>query len=182
MKTKLPYADAYALAKMLQDELAPYCERIIIAGSIRRRKAEIGDIEIVLRPKIVPVLDMFGEPTGQYESDLDVALAGFTVIKGGDRYKQVMWQGMQADLFICTPETWGCVATIRTGSADFTRWLVTKKRQGGACPEHLSFKDGRLLWNGGIGILDTSEEENVFHHLGIDWVAPEERIEGRWRR
>ncbi len=182
MKTKLPLAEARAKAENLQTVFTPFCERVLIAGSIRRQKAEIGDIELVLIPQMTPMLDMFGQETGTRESLLDYALEDMQVIiiKGGDKYKQIVWQGMQADLFICTPETWGCVATIRTGSADFTHWLVTKKRQGGACPEHLSFKDGRL-WNGSEA-LDTSEEQQVFEALGIDWIEPAARIEGRWRR
>ncbi len=188
MKTKLTLFQASVRANDLATILAPACERLLIAGSIRREKAEIGDIEIVLIPKLTPITDMFGEPTGNHASALDVALADndITPVKNGERYKQIQWQDMQADLFICTPETWGCVATIRTGSADFTQWLVTKKRQGGACPEHLSFKDGRL-WtertNGsGLVALDTSEEQQVFDTLRLDWIEPQQRIEGRWRR
>jgi DNA polymerase/3'-5' exonuclease PolX len=179
MKQKIPLADAMPLAVALMNLLAPACERIMIAGSLRRQKAEIGDIEIVLIPKLTPVPDLFGEATGIYENALDGPLAALPTLKRGDRYKQVLWQGMQADLFICTPETWGCIATIRTGSADFTHWLVTDKNRGGAKPGHLKFRDGRL-WIGSEP-LDTSEEAYLFARLDLDWVAPEERIEGRWK-
>jgi len=188
MKTKLTLFQANVRANDLADVLEPACERIMIAGSIRRLKHEIGDIEIVLIPKREAITDMFGTPTGNTISHVDQVLAdmNLTPVKNGERYKQIVWQGMQADLFICTPETWGCVATIRTGSADFTQWLMTKKRQGGACPEHLSFKDGRL-WTeraagSGLVALDTSTEQQVFGNLGLDWIEPRERIEGRWRR
>src|SRR3989344_4154112 len=48
---KYPYAEAYAIALDVQEQLKPYCERIEIGGSIRRKKSEIGDIELVLIPK-----------------------------------------------------------------------------------------------------------------------------------
>lgn len=182
MKTKQTLFQALTRANDLADVLEPACERILIAGSIRREKAEIGDIEIVLIPKREPIENIFGDVV-DYRSLLDMLLIhelDLPIIKDGPKYKQVIWQGMQADLFIASPATWGCIATIRTGSADFTQWLVTKKRQGGACPEHLSFKDGRIF--DGAYVLDTSTEQQVFAALGLDWIEPRERIEGRWRR
>lgn len=61
-KTKLPLAQAAFAARRLQTELAPYCVRIEIAGSIRRRKAAVGDIELVAIPKVdhTERRDLFG--------------------------------------------------------------------------------------------------------------------------
>ena len=39
-------------AERLRAELGPYCERIEIAGSIRRGKAQVGDIELVAIPRV----------------------------------------------------------------------------------------------------------------------------------
>lgn len=45
-------AQASALAGQLVEKLAPFCERIEVAGSVRRRKLEgIKDIELVAIPK-----------------------------------------------------------------------------------------------------------------------------------
>lgn len=41
MKTKMPLGEAEKIACKYADMLMPYCERIEIAGSIRRRKAEV---------------------------------------------------------------------------------------------------------------------------------------------
>jgi len=40
--------------------LQPNCELIHLAGSIRRRKPEVKDIEIVCSPKVEVLKDMFG--------------------------------------------------------------------------------------------------------------------------
>jgi DNA polymerase/3'-5' exonuclease PolX len=40
-------AKATAIAERIKAELAPYTERIEIAGSVRRRKPEVKDIELV---------------------------------------------------------------------------------------------------------------------------------------
>lgn len=177
---KIPYRAALETAQALETSLTFVCERTLIAGSLRRRKSEVGDLELVVLPKLEPIIDMFGEVIGQ-RSLLDEALATIapTRTKDGERYKQFTWEGMPVDLFIATRETWGCVATIRTGSADFTHWLVTNRRQGGGCPSHLKFHEGRLV--DGAKALDTSEEQLLFQALEQDWIEPVERIDGRWK-
>lgn len=44
-------AQALAIAEKVKALLAPHCERIEIAGSIRRKKPDVKDIEIVAIPK-----------------------------------------------------------------------------------------------------------------------------------
>jgi DNA polymerase/3'-5' exonuclease PolX len=183
MKHKMSYDYALGIANDLVARLRPGCERILIAGSIRRQKPEIGDIEIVAMPMLTPVLDMFGEAVaGQEQSGLDEQLAilsteGYT--KNGAKYKQFMYKGASVDLFIASAATWGCVATIRTGSADFTHWFVSSRRQGGGCPSHLRFSEGRLM--DGALALDTSEEGLLFQALEQPWVEPVDRVDGRWK-
>lgn len=178
---KIPYADALAVAQALEIRLCSSCARTLIAGSLRRRKSEVGDLELVMQPITAPLYDMFGEPAGEW-SLLDDALADIAPIreKDGARYKKFVWEGMPIDLFIASRATWGCVATIRTGSADFTHWLVTNRRQGGGCPAHLRFSEGRV-WLADQA-LDTQEESDLFTVLEQSWVMPEERIAGRWKR
>lgn len=179
-KSKISWNEAAGIARDLLAHLTPACERVLVAGSLRRRKPEIGDIEIVARPVMRPVLDMFGDAISE-ESALDDALArlGVALTKNGERYKQFTFGGQQVDLFIATAETWGCVATIRTGSSDFSRWLVTERKYGGAKPHHMDFKEGRLLSAGAP--LVTPEERDVFAALELEWVEPIDRIDGRWR-
>src|SRR5690242_17561878 len=63
LTTKIPLAAAWELANRVLTELAPFCERIKIAGSIRREKPEVKDLEIVCIPKTHRVpgpADLFG--------------------------------------------------------------------------------------------------------------------------
>jgi DNA polymerase/3'-5' exonuclease PolX len=158
--------------------LRDYCERIEIAGSLRRMKPTIGDIEIVCIPKIVQGLDLFGGP-GERINLLEEQTRGYHILKGGPKYKQIQLKSIKLDLFIATPETWGMIYVIRTGCADFTHWLVTPRQKGGALPSNMRAADGRL-WMGNTA-LDTPEERDVFDTLRLEWIEPEQRTSGLWR-
>src|SRR4051794_3926486 len=103
---KMPYQAALEVAQALETRLAFVCERMLIAGSLRRRTSEVGDLELVVLPKYEPIEDMFGALCGQY-SLLDDALADIAPArtKDGERYKQFVWEGMPVDLFIASRET-----------------------------------------------------------------------------
>lgn len=193
MKTATPYAEALALAEELRTILAPHCERIEIAGSLRRRKVEIGDIELVAIPRYEIECNLFGEEVGRH-SLLDGELRawppiGSTLAKNGDRYKQFSWGDMTVDLFLVTAETWGVQLAIRTGSADFSHWLVTPSYNGGALPPGYYIIDGRLARFTGPDRLTqramplpTPEEADLFAFIGLPWIPPAERTAGRWTR
>lgn len=87
---RMPLVVAERHAQRIVEAISGACERIQIAGSIRRRKEEVGDIEIVAIPKRGGT-DLFGEPSD--DSMLDPVLEKccddiLTPIKGGDKYKQ----------------------------------------------------------------------------------------------
>lgn len=178
MKTKRPYAVIHHLADVLVDRLTPACTRIEEAGSLRRKQAEIGDIELIAVP--IPVLDLFGQPTGQTQVDLLLAQWPVEVIKDGEKYKQFIvttthGQPVQVDLFLQPdPATWGVNMLIRTGPVNFSRKMVTPKRSGGWMPDAYIVRDARI-W-----LLheaqETPEEEDVFRLYGLDWIAPEYRL------
>ena len=169
---------ATMLAGKVVDELAPVCERIEIAGSIRRKKPTIGDVEIVCIPKLVTATNLLGETISRREPD-DIAarliVSGFQLLKNGDHFKQaqLLNGSVKFDVFITTPECWGVIFTIRTGSADFSHRLVTPRQQGGLLPSNLRVKDGRI-WRGETA-LATPEESDVFDVLGMTWIEPEMR-------
>jgi DNA polymerase/3'-5' exonuclease PolX len=177
-KQRLPYSRALEIAQGAVDDIGEYCERIEIAGSIRRKKDTIGDIEIVCIPRKVQGLDLFGGP-GEEINLLEQKLREYHILKGGEKYKQIALASINMDVFICQPETWGMIYTIRTGSADFTHWLVTPRQKGGGMPSNMSAKDGRLWRNGAA--VDTPEERDVFAAVGVQWIEPEKRIDGKWR-
>ena len=61
-KTRWPLADAQTVGELLLDLLQPVSDRIIVAGSVRRRRETVGDVELLAIPKYEhSVRDLFGE-------------------------------------------------------------------------------------------------------------------------
>lgn len=69
---RIPLAAADALAARVVLELGPCCERIEVGGSVRRRRPDVGDLEIVAIPRMTMAgtqSGLFG-PTGEQVSEL----------------------------------------------------------------------------------------------------------------
>lgn len=181
MKTKMTYEKALKLADDFRTVLATGCERIEIAGSLRRAKEEVGDIELVAIPKVEPVTGLFGEAVAQ-RSILDEIISTHYVLQKGDqKYKQINLGEIVCDLYIATPETWGVIYLIRTGCAEFAKWMVTERQKDGALPSFLKVHEGRIWSKSHPGYaLPSPEEEDVFTIYGLQWIPPEERVCGFW--
>jgi len=148
------------------------CQRAVIAGSIRRGKAEPGDIEVVCQPVMG---GMFGDtPSPEFYARLDNDPPGKR-IKGKTKYRQYDLGEIVLDLFIVTPPAeWGVILTIRTGPAEFSHNIVTPRYQGGYLPGYAHVKDGSV-WVGDK-IIPMPEERDFLEFLGLPGdLAPGER-------
>lgn len=177
------------LAAELVAELSPACERIEIAGSIRRGKSNPKDIEIVCIPRIsgFQEYDMFGMQVESPEhSELVKAVNVITskgdwefdpeVKRNGIKYKRLRHIDTRicCDLFITSPECWGVIFSIRTGPGDYSRELVTRARRMGMVVEggnlYRTHRDNRRE------LIPTPEEEDFFKALGLEWIEPGNRL------
>lgn len=197
-KVRIPLAQAEEYAAEIVGLLAPACSRIEIAGSIRRRRPDVGDIEIVCIPTLIPVIDqdlfsapIQGEPVNLLDSRCLKLIGDGTLdlrpdkngrSANGSRYKRLLYRDFGLDLFIVLPPAqWGVLFTIRTGSAEFSHRLVTDKRQGGLMPPWYKVKDGCLVRvpapppDLGADSVNTPTEESFFAAIGLSWIPPEER-------
>lgn len=176
--TKRPHAQVLHVAMHLVTALAPACHRIEIAGSLRRNAPLVSDIEIVAIPRLHT--DLLGEPIAD-SSEIDDLLATWplTMHKNGAKYKQFTfdWQAgwaFKVDLFLATRETWGVIFLLRTGSAEFSRRMVTAQMYGGYKPIQYTVEDGRVrvagMW------LPTPEEADIFERWGMDYIEPKDRL------
>lgn len=208
-----PLAEARRVAEGFARALEPSCDRIELAGSIRRCKETVGDIEMVCIPKhreeegLKP--DLFRPPPILEVNCVWEAIQGMGSavcepiklqaspqqrfvesiglpwperdphwhrkrLKDAARYFKLFLprSGFRVDLFLATPETWGVIFAIRTGSSDFSRALVTRwtfLTRGHS-------KDGRLCDRDG-NLLSTPEERDVFDLCRVRYIAPPLRLD-----
>jgi len=170
----MDYRTAMATANHLVERFAPHCERIEIAGSIRRKKAIVKNIELVCIPK--------QEPTGLFDMDLRHSV-GFAALclelsrggwKKGDtgsgKFIAINTAtGLRIDIFTTTADNWGYILTLRTGSSDHNIRLMQRlKSNGYRCA------DGHVMWKGEA--REMVDEMAVFDAAGLKWVDPQFRV------
>lgn len=159
MKTgKIALERADKTAEAVVKRLAPYCEKIEVAGSIRRRKEWVNDVDIVLIPSDPWNLHHEIQGLGQ-------------VMVSGNKIKRVMIGDIQIDLYLADPKTWATLLLIRTGSAESNIRLCSRAKSKGW---HLA-ADGSGLFNENGERIAGDTEESIFLALGIKYIPPEER-------
>jgi DNA polymerase/3'-5' exonuclease PolX len=193
---KQPHGKMHDLAGEFIKLLGDTCERIEIAGSIRRDVSFVGDIELVAVPSIVEERDggLWPEPVNQLRKRLQ-AMAQTNVIsprvnKNGHyiawlgqvsdpRYVALEWRGVPVDLFMVLPDRldyFGYIYWLRTGPGDANRHMVTPayerdgRRSGGLKPDRLEVKDGLVYRDGQPHPVPT--EEAMFAALELAYVEP----------
>jgi hypothetical protein len=190
-KVTRPWAQVNEVAQKVVAAFAPYCERIEVAGSLRRGKAEVGDIEIVAIPRmeerVVRQATLLDPAQTAPHSALWGCLDGWlaegrichTPSKAwGDLYRRFLFtsakgETYQVDVFTCTTENWGNTFLIRTGSGDFSQFMVTPQSKGGALPDGFAHSGGWLYQHGRP--VPVREEAEWFALCGLPFVPPAQR-------
>jgi DNA polymerase (family 10) len=184
-KKKYPRAEALAVAKEFCDFLKPYCERLIVAGSLRRRKEMVGDVEILYVSKFTTEADgLFdSKQVSLVDRELDRLLKFRVIAKRrnvngsemwGDKNKLAMHVGtnIPVDFFRATEANWFNYLVCRTGGAE-NNTLIAVAAQA-----------KRWKWNPyGVGFTDergqlvpVKSERDVFELAGLPYKEPLERL------
>lgn len=163
--TRLALVDAEAVAARMRRYIAGESH---IVGSVRRRKPEVGDVELIVHKEasVNPPVSL-GLLGGEYEH-----------VKGGGQ-PWLMWQlrevptGCAIDLYRFDEFNRGSIMLIRTGPAAFSKLFVMKLRN-----RQLVHAGGyiRRDW-GHKTIIPCPDEATAFKLAGMEWVDPEARLE-----
>ena len=168
-KNRLPLPQAQEIALAVLAQIEPHCEVCSIAGSIRRERPTIGDIEIVCVPRPYNATPLFRD-------GLAVVVEQWEKVKGElpCRYTQRLLPcGMKLDLFMVDQRGWGLQLAIRTGSARWSHEVLAKSwvRAGYR-------SEGGLLYQGhgaGCRVVPVRTESELFRLIGLAWVHPRDR-------
>jgi len=157
---------AWSIADLIIDRLGKNnaVKKISAAGSLRRMKETIGDVDILVASE---------EPGKVTEDFLSLEEMDQIIMKGSTRTSIRFYNGIQADLRIVPPESWGTALQYFTGSQEHNvkmRELALKKGQ--------SLNEYSLIRQKAGEKLFFSEEKKLYEHLGLQYIPPELRQNG----
>ncbi|KPJ94119.1 MAG: hypothetical protein AMS18_04375 [Gemmatimonas sp. SG8_17] len=169
-RTKLADADQHVIPLMDYLTANPEVERVEVAGSYRRRRETVRDLDLlVIATQAMSVMQYFTS----YPEIRKVESSGET------RSTVVLKSGLQVDLRIVTARSYGAALSYFTGSKEHNVKLRTRAIH----------RDLRLSEYGvfrGNGEADTGDpwagefvagrdENEVYESLGLPWIPPELR-------
>ena len=156
-----PLGEVLPLAEELLDYLrkkAPV-DRIAVAGSIRRRRETVKDIDILVTSR---------NPLRVMETFVAFGRVEEVLAHGETKTSVRISPGIQVDVRVVDPECWGAALAYFTGSkAHNIRIREMGVERGLKINEYGVFRGDRRI--GG------REEEEVFAAVGLPWIPPELR-------
>lgn len=185
-------ADARYIAEDLRSAIEPGCVSGMteIVGSVRRKRVDVHDIEILGVPILRAPRPEFGNPV-VFLTIVDKLL--YELVKGGRLYQPVQngpkkktfpinleaynlqsLNEFHFELYLVTPPAqWGVLSVIRTGPAKqedhFSKWCVTNRNSGGLLP------DGYLVKHGAVWSMDQVDHRREPRPGEIPLEMPDEQ-------
>lgn len=142
-------------------DIMPIVESVKLCGSARRLSPTCGDLDIV----VVPAEDL----------DLKQALDSFFVRmfgyqKSGKPAKNGLYQGVQTEFYVATPDNYGSFVQMWTGSAYHNVALRRKAKKLG-----YSLSQYGLRCKTTNDLLEFKSEEELYEALDTTYKRPEDR-------
>lgn len=165
-KERMTLLEAYEIGRSILkhfEALKGLYENIELAGSLRRRKETIGDIDILISAKKEnwPKL---------HQHFITYAGVKEVLLSGETKSSVILQEGRQVDLRTVEPHQWGAALQYFTGSKEHNvRLRDIAKAMGLKLSEYGLFKADTEERIGG------STEEEIYELLGMEWIPPEIR-------
>jgi DNA polymerase (family 10) len=166
----LPEAERHVEPLLAYLQGIPEVERLEVAGSYRRRRETVGDIDL---------LAIASSPGPVMEAFLHYAQVDKTLMAGPTRSTVVLGSGLQVDLRVVPPESYGAALVYFTGSKEHNVKLRRRGVERGLrISEYGVFRAGEEKgeisppageWLAGL------EETDVYASVGLPWIPPEIR-------
>lgn len=187
-----PWAEAAAIAADFLEYVKDVAVYSCIAGSIRRKKPTVGDVEMVIEPSSKAAL----------WNRLDVMVNMGTLKKAvyhdknekntfrwGDTFRAVVFMKMEIEIYTCDSDNRGFQTWLRTGSAEknkyVARMMMQKKhavRFSDGYAWHVSYDAKHPMFDTDLGYvklnkLRVPDEAAVYDLLGMPVMGLNQREE-----
>ncbi|MFF8907501.1 DNA polymerase/3'-5' exonuclease PolX [Streptomyces olivaceoviridis] len=157
---RVPLAPALDTAEEITAELSAVtgCERCAYAGSLRRMRETVGDLDVLVSARrSAPFMDALCE----------LPVTAEVIARGAKKTSVRTGKGLQLDLRVVPPESWGAALQYFTGSkAHNIRTRTIAVHLGLKLSEYGVFDTGS-----GESLASRTEEE-VYARLGLPWIPP----------
>ncbi len=131
-----------------------------MAGSLRRRKETIGDIDLLATSTNPQALIAAFKHLPQVHEVLE---------EGPNKLMVRYINGLQGDLLILPPNEYGTALVHFTGSREHN--ILLRER---AISKNMKLSE-HGLWKGSTRVTSRTEKQ-MYKHLGLEWIAPELRV------
>ncbi|QED29056.1 DNA polymerase/3'-5' exonuclease PolX [Microvenator marinus] len=164
---RMPLPAARAIAYGVRDKLKEVkgVEAIDVAGSIRRGRETIGDIDILVATS--------GEPQPIFEAFVTLPEVEEVLVRGDTKTSARLRNGMQVDVRIVRPEQFGAALHYFTGSKEHHVKLRTRAKKMG-----LKINEYGVFPRDSDTPVASKTEEDLYACLDLQFIPPELR-EGR---
>jgi len=158
---------ARAWAEQIKETLAPYCQRIEVGGSIRRRRDLVGDIDFIGEAADSAAFRARAKKNGRVKREGDRVLAVELANGAGLDF----WFARPAEktLFEETAGDWGIRLLVSTGSLTHNVALCQRATAMG-----LQFKPFEGIFDKATRIASETEAD-VYEALGMPFLVPTSR-------
>lgn len=167
-RTPLPAARAHARSVASALTELSVVEKIEVAGSIRRGRETIGDIDIVV------ATSDFEDRDAIFDHFVALPQVGDVLVRGDTKTSARLRSGIQVDVRVVEPHQFGATLHYFTGSKEHHIKLRTRaKKRGLKINEYGVFRrddDSRIA---------SATEEEIYAALDLQFIAPELRQGGR---
>lgn len=147
--------------RRLQQMIArmPEVEKVEVAGSFRRRKETIRDVDLLIASE---------KPQAVMSKLLALPLVGHVYGTGPTKTSMRLKSGINVDVRIVPAESWGAALAYFTGSEPHNIGLrMIAQKRGWKLSEYGLFKGNKMLAG--------KTEEEVYDRLGLPYIEPELR-------
>ena len=163
-RDRITLQQALSLAKEIIQLLKPLFSRLRVAGSIRRKKDTIGDIDLV----------------GELKSNSSIAdvyklLNDNRIQVSGEKILNFTYKGVLVNLFVAPSESYHAFMMHATGPGKYNIAYRTKAKKLGYKLNQYGLwdKEGRLI---------ATKERDIYKFLNKQWKPPSKRGESLARR
>jgi DNA polymerase (family 10) len=154
---------ALPIAQRLVEQLAslPEVKQIEVAGSLRRWKETVGDIDILVTSK---------DPTPIMEHFVTLPSVTQVLAHGVTKSSVMLSEGIQADIRVIEPQSFGAALQYFTGSKTHNIALRSLARQHGWKLSEYGLFDVKTDQR-----IAGATEEEIYQKLDMAWIPPELR-------